>query len=70
MTLDGICMPCHSFMFILCHGFIEKKNTPKNFLWWSDGFLPFLQTQADGQSGISWCRLKWCFAEARPVMDR
>jgi hypothetical protein len=30
--LDGIGIPCHSLVVIVCHDFIER-NAPKNF-WW------------------------------------
>lgn len=64
MTLDSIGMTCHLFMFILCHGFIEK-DTPKNFLW-PGGLLLFLQIQADWQSNISWyTHVVFCWGKTR-----
>jgi hypothetical protein len=49
--LNGIGMPCHSLMVIICCDFI-KRNTPKIFLmvfWWLLG-TPW--TQANWQSEV------------------
>jgi hypothetical protein len=78
--LDGIGMPCHSLLAIVCHDFIER-NAPKNFRWYSESILPLPWTQADWQSEvevfgyISLYRhtrnfaktdsLTWCFDKAR-----
>lgn len=51
-SLGGIGMPYHSLV-IICHDFIQR-NAPKNFWWYSDGFLPLPRIRADWQSlGVS-----------------
>jgi hypothetical protein len=49
--LDGIGMPCHSLLAIVCLDFIER-NAPKNFWWCSGGFLLLLRTWVDWQSEV------------------
>jgi hypothetical protein len=51
MMLDGIGTPCHSLLVTVCCDFI-KRNAPKNW-WYSGGFLPLPQTQANWQSDVS-----------------
>jgi hypothetical protein len=47
--LGGIGMPYHSLLVMVCFDFIER-NAPKNLLWYSSGFLPFLLTWTNWQS--------------------